>query len=159
MTKTLTLATRDRGNGAEVRRAAAGGHAMTMLTLITQAKLDHDRALGDYEAAMVKVAECAELMQGLSYAMDTAAALLTEGIAAARSEDGKSLYSNEAARTAALTLACDMDDAWLAALVRKREYEATRAKLLASAEAALSRAKGERAFLAAIAALGGHHDG
>ena len=132
---------------------------MTMLTLITQAKLDHDRALGDYEAAMVKVAECAELMQGLSYAMDTAAALLTEGIAAARSEDGKPLYANETARAAALTLACDMDDGWLKAFVGKREYEVMRAKLLVSAEAAMTRAKGERAFLATIAAMGEHHDG
>lgn len=144
---------------AQASAAAVAAERDRVDTGILSVKLAHDAAVEEFEMAMTRAVSHQTELAALDETLRYRRAIIEEHVSMTRA-DGKPLYANDLARSAAVTLLLEADEpndgvAYRTLCHTRRIAEQSRALCMADAEAAMARVRGERAFMAAIAAMAG----
>ena len=135
-----------------------GAADISVRALILAAKGRHDMAISQFSVSAL----AAVFQQQDEQTADGEARLIRAAvelrIATEKGDDGKPLYPNAEARSAAVTIACSLDDRHTQAESTRREAAAWRSRDLADAETQMALAKGERAFIVALGQIAGGKD-
>ena len=129
-----------------------------LLRLLQEAKERHDFAVNQAYIRAGSAAEHHHREQEADYTARREIAEHEFRIGLAKGDDGKSMYPNEGARSSGVILACALDSTYKDALGEKLAEAEMRAADTSEAEQHAALARGERAFMRALAAIAGMED-